>query len=144
MTTNKITIYEVQFNSWKYFFPKFFLLIQSQKLSVTLQLTFCVVLSSKLKSILALKTWKLLLRWEDCRLHCSYWEFKKSNYNWQAPRKLQGIQIWGQQNAAMRTRTHFRTHFVSLVSGVHSKCVRPFFASTESQETKSDMDIALY
>ena len=42
----------------------------------------------------------------------------------------------------MRTRTHFKTHFVSLLSGVQSKCVRPFFASTESQESKSDMNIA--
>ena len=42
----------------------------------------------------------------------------------------------------MRTRTHFKTHFVSLVSGVQSKCVRPFFASTESQESESDMNIA--
>ena len=49
--------------------------------SVTLLLTFCVVFSSKLKSILALKSWKLLHRWEDCRLHCSCWEFKKSSYN---------------------------------------------------------------
>ena len=47
-----------------------------------------------------------------------------------------------QQNAAMRTRTHFKTHFVSLVSVVQSRCVRPFFASTESQESKSDMNIA--
>ena len=42
----------------------------------------------------------------------------------------------------MRTRTHFKTHFVSLVSVVQSRCVRPFFASTESQESKSDMNIA--
>ena len=59
--------------------------------------------------------------------------------------RISGIQIWGrcaQQNAAMRTRTHFRTHFVSLVSGVQSRCLRPFFASTESQESKSDMNIA--
>ena len=44
--------------------------------------------------------------------------------------------------AAMRTRTHFKTHFVSLVSGVRCRCMRPFFASTESQESKSDMNIA--
>ena len=39
----------------------------------------------------------------------------------------------------MRARTHFKTHFVSLVSVVQSKCVRPFFTSTESQESKSDI-----
>ena len=47
-----------------------------------------------------------------------------------------------QQNAAMLTRTHFNTHFLSLVSGVQYRCVRPFSASTESQESKSDIDIA--
>ena len=34
-------------------------------------------------------------------------------------------------------------HSVSLVSGVQSRCVRPFFASTESQKSKSDMKNAL-
>ena len=39
----------------------------------------------------------------------------------------------------MRTRTHFKTHFVSLVSGVQSRCLRPFFASSKSQESKSEV-----
>ena len=43
----------------------------------------------------------------------------------------------------MRTRTHFKTHFVSLVSGVQSNCVRPFFASTKSQESKSKYFMAM-
>ena len=46
-----------------------------------------------------------------------------------------------QWNAAMRTRTHFKTHFVSLVSVVQSRCVRSFFASTESQESKSEVGL---
>ena len=41
----------------------------------------------------------------------------------------------------MRTRTHFKTHFVSLVSGVQSRCLRPFFTSTESQESKSEVAV---
>ena len=51
--------------------------------------------------------------------------------------RISGIQIWywiAQQNAAMRTKTHFKTPFVSLVSLVQSWHVKPFFASTESQE----------
>ena len=37
----------------------------------------------------------------------------------------------------MRTKTHFKTPFVSLVSLVQSRHVTPFFSSTESQESKS-------
>ena len=56
--------------------------------------------------------------------------------------RISGIQIWYwfvQQNAAMRTKTHFKTPFVSLVSLVQSGHVTPFFASTESQKSKSDI-----
>ena len=37
--------------------------------------------------------------------------------------------------------THFKTHSVSLVSLVQSWHVRPFFASTESQESKSEIAV---
>ena len=47
-----------------------------------------------------------------------------------------------QCNTAMHTRTHFKRDIVSLVSGLQSRCLRPFFTSTESQESKSDMNIA--
>ena len=46
-----------------------------------------------------------------------------------------------QQNAAMRIRAHFKTPFVSLVSVVQSQPVTPFFASTESQESKADISL---
>ena len=54
--------------------------------------------------------------------------------------RISEILIWGQlaqRNAAMRTRTQFKTYSVSLVSGVQSIYVRPFFTSTESEESKS-------
>ena len=57
---------------------------------------------------------------------------------------VSGTQIWYRLvhwNMAMCTRTHFKTHSVSLVSRVQSRCVRPFFTSTESQASKSDMNI---
>ena len=41
----------------------------------------------------------------------------------------------------MRIKTHFKTPFVSLVSLVQSGHVTPFFASTESQESKSDISL---
>ena len=44
-----------------------------------------------------------------------------------------------QPNAAMRTMTFFKTWFLTLVSVVQSLSVRPFFASTESQEYNSDI-----
>ena len=47
--------------------------------------------------------------------------------------RISGIQLWHQfvqQNAAMCTKTHFKTPFVSLVSLVQSQHVTPFFAST--------------
>ena len=42
----------------------------------------------------------------------------------------------------MRTMTLFKTQFVSLLSGVQSRYVRSSFASTESQESKFDINIA--
>ena len=44
-----------------------------------------------------------------------------------------------QQNAAMCTRTHFKTQSVSLLSWVPSRRVRPFFVCTRSQESKSEV-----
>ena len=46
-----------------------------------------------------------------------------------------------QQNTAVRTKAHFKTPFVSLVSVVQSQHVTPFFASTESQESKSNIGL---
>ena len=39
----------------------------------------------------------------------------------------------------MRTRTHYGIYSVSLVSGVQFRCVRPIYASTDSQESESDI-----
>ena len=58
--------------------------------------------------------------------------------------RISGIQIWYcpmQQNAAMPTRTHFKTQSISLVSLVQSWHVTPFFASTESHKSKSDIGL---
>ena len=51
--------------------------------------------------------------------------------------RISGIQFWhqcAQQNAALCFKTLFKTWSVSLVSLVQSWHMRPFFASTESQE----------
>ena len=45
----------------------------------------------------------------------------------------------GQQNTTMCIRTNFKTYSVSLVSFIQSWHVTPFFANTESQESKSDI-----
>ena len=44
----------------------------------------------------------------------------------------------------MRTRTHYGTYSVSLVSMVQFRCVTPIFASTESQEFKSDITVGFF
>ena len=45
------------------------------------------------------------------------------------------------KNAALRTKTLFKTLYLTLVPVVQSGCVRTFFSGIFSQESKSEVDV---